>query len=437
MPGSPDPNTRQGGNSPKAPRESQSTPPDDSLETLANVTTMFLPPTETGHDKTRLLPVGIYPMGLSRVAMRRVFFVTFAAIIGIWFLLQVQSIVPPFVISFFLAALFDPILRRMEGKGRSRGYSIALLYIFALCILILIVVVIAPHGIVQLTEFSQNFSSYYATIQKNLDNVLHQNAALLKRLNIQQSSVSEFLNSQSSPVKNALDSLLGNITGLARALFARAFWFVIIPIATYILMLDYPHLRARIISFFPEEYQDAVDSVSIEIVDVFSDYVRGLMKICALFGFCAFLFYTALGVKFAIVLGILAGVFYAIPYVGQLATSLVVGSVAYSMSTHTALLFWHVPSNSLPYTGTVIIGTVLLGVVFDQIVYPRVVGGSVGLHPVVSMFALTAGATLFSLPGMLLAVPVAASIQVILKAMFPRLKEPPKVVHTPEPEPSS
>ncbi len=434
MTGVPDP--KRGRGRAKSSGEPFESPPNDFAEPPSNVTTMFLPPSEVGQEKARLVPVGIYPMGLSRVAMRRVFFVTLAGILGMWFLWQVQTIVPPFLISFFLAALFDPILRRMEVRGRSRAYNITLLYVFALCILILVGVVIAPRGIVQLTEFSQNFSTYYTTIQQNVDSLLHQNAVLLKRLNIQQSTLSEFLNSQSSPVKNALDSLLGSITGIAKALFAHAFWFIIIPIATFILMLDYPQLRARIISFFPDEYQDAVDSVSIEIVDVFSDYVRGLMKICVLFGFCSFLFYTVMGLKFAIVLGILAGMFYAIPYVGQLATSLVVGSVAFSMSAHTALLFWNVPANSLPFTVTVVLGTVLFGVVFDQIVYPRVVGGSVGLHPVVSMFALTAGATLFSLPGMLLAVPVAASIQVILKAMFPRLKQPPKMARTSEAESS-
>lgn len=436
MTGKPDPDTKQGRSRPKAPTSSLELPPDDSVETSANVTTMFLPPTEVGSEKTRLVPVGVYPMGLSRIAMRRVFGVTLVGFLGIWFLWQVQAIVPPFLISFFLAALFDPILRRMEVRGRSRAYNIVMLYALALCLFILVVVVIAPRGIVQLTEFSQNFSTYYATIQKSADSFLHQNEMLLKRLHIQQSTLSEFLNSQSSPVKNALDSLLGSVTGIAKSLFAHAFWFIIIPIATFILMLDYPRLRVRIISFFPDEYQDAVDSVSVEIVDVFSDYVRGLMKICALFGFCAFCLYTLMGVKFAIVLGILAGTFYAIPYVGQLATSLVVGSVAFSMSEHTALLFWHVPANSLSFTVSVVVATVLLGVVFDQIVYARVVGGSVGLHPVVSMFALTAGATLFSLPGMLLAVPVAASIQVILMAMFPRLKEPPRMARAPEPESS-
>ena len=70
----------------------------DSEEALANVTAMFLPPQEAGKEKARLLPVAVYPMGLSRVGLRRFFWVTILGIGALYFLLQVQSIVPPFLI---------------------------------------------------------------------------------------------------------------------------------------------------------------------------------------------------------------------------------------------------------------------------------------------------------------------------------------------------
>ena len=106
-------------------------------------------------------------------------------------------------------------------------------------------------------------------------------------------------------------------------------------------------------------------------------------------------------------------------------TSTVVGAVCYSASPHNALGFVRVASHSPGYVVSVILCIICLGIVFDQIVYPRVVGGSVGLHPVLSLFAITAGATLFGVPGILLAVPVAASIQVVLMCSFPRLNERP------------
>ena len=405
-------------------------PPADSEEALANVTAMFLPPQEAGKEKARLLPVAVYPMGMSRIGLRRFFWVTLFGILAAYFLLQVQSIVPPFLISFFLAALFDPIIRKLGQKtGRPRWYNIGLIYLMTIAVIVLIIIAIVPNAMLQFQEFSLNFSTYYTKIQNNADKFIHDNSATLKRLNLKENSLSDFLSSQSSPLKNGLDSFLISLTGLTRSLFAHAIWFIIIPIATFVLMLDYPYLRARIISFFPEDYQDDMDTVSNEIMEVFSGYLRGLMKVCALFGLTAYIVYTLFGVQYSLVLGLLAGLFYAIPYVGPLATSILIGSVAFSMEAHTSLLFWHVPANSLPFTLVCIVLIILQGFVFDNLVYPRVVGGSVGLHPVVSMFAMTAGATLLGLPGMLIAVPVAASIQVIVKAMFPRMKEslPPRV----------
>jgi predicted PurR-regulated permease PerM len=77
----------------------------------------------------------------------------------------------------------------------------------------------------------------------------------------------------------------------------------------------------------------------------------------------------------------------------------------------------------------------LANFVFDQIVYPRVVGGSVGLHPVLSLFALAAGATMFGVPGILLATPVAAAIKLILTYFFPKLAQPvPSRLLNPEPQ---
>jgi len=67
-------------------------------------------------------------------------------------------------------------------------------------------------------------------------------------------------------------------------------------------------------------YHTRIDIVSQEVVEVFSAYLRGLAKICALYGFCAFVLFSILGVRYALFLGLLAGVFYAVPYIGQLVT---------------------------------------------------------------------------------------------------------------------
>jgi predicted PurR-regulated permease PerM len=72
----------------------------------------------------------------------------------------------------------------------------------------------------------------------------------------------------------------------------------------------------------------------------------------------------------------------------------------------------------------VVVALAVINQVFDQVITPRIVGGLVGLHPVVSLFALTAGGELFGLAGLILAVPIAASIQVVILSLWPQLAAP-------------
>jgi len=95
------------------------------------------------------------------------------------------------------------------------------------------------------------------------------------------------------------------------------------------------------------------------------------------------------------------------------------------MTQHRAFFFIPIDAHSIQYTIVVVVTAIVVQNVYDQLLYPRIVGGSVGLHPVVSIFALMAGATLFNVWGMLIAVPVAASIQILLTFFFPKLTQKP------------
>ena len=143
--------------------------------------------------------------------------------------------------------------------------------------------------------------------------------------------------------------------------------------------------------------------------------------------------FSLLNVQYALLLGVMAGVFYAIPYVGNVMTATCAATLAYLMETHTVLI-WSVKAHSLGYAVLVAVCCVFMAnIIFDQIVYPRVVGASVGLHPVVSIFALMAGATMFGIWGLLLATPVAASLQIVLMCAFPKLacKPPAALIDSP------
>jgi predicted PurR-regulated permease PerM len=118
-------------------------------------------------------------------------------------------------------------------------------------------------------------------------------------------------------------------------------------------------------------------------------------------------------VQYSILIGLFAGILYAVPYVGASSTALLVFLVA--LATHN--------DNSLHAAWVPPIAVLINNQAFDLFISPRILGKSVGLHPVLSLFALLAGGQLFGLAGMVLAVPIAASIQEIIFEIYPLLRK--------------
>ena len=148
-----------------------------------------------------------------------------------------------------------------------------------------------------------------------------------------------------------------------------------------------------------------------DIIAVFGSYVRGVLTVMALDIVVIFLVLWAFGLRdYALTLAITAGLLYTIPYFGALVSTVLIGLVA--LATHGVTVA----------VALVLVMIFIHQIVFDNILAPRVIGGSVNLHPLLTLISLMAGGTLFGIGGTLLAVPVAAALQVILIRLFPQFK---------------
>lgn len=163
--------------------------------------------------------------------------------------------------------------------------------------------------------------------------------------------------------------------------------------------------------------------VGSDVGGVFSDYLRGLLIVCALYGVTTIgvlyglsIFHHSLA-QYALLVGAAAGVLFAVPYLGSLTTALVTFIVAYAAAAGDH-------QSGLAFGGIAVGATLVVNQVFDNVVTPRVVGGGVGLHPILALFALVIGGELFGITGMLLSVPIAGSVQAILFRLYPRLTKP-------------
>ncbi|MDI6827371.1 MAG: AI-2E family transporter, partial [Armatimonadota bacterium] len=193
---------------------------------------------------------------------------------------------------------------------------------------------------------------------------------------------------------------------------SKAIWLVLIPLSAFYFLNDIERIRRKSALLIPKQYRERVIEVASRVGRVFSSYVRGLIVVCLLYSIGTTIILMIIKLKYGIILGLLAGVLYAVPYIGAITITLLVFLVGLATYQHGA--FAHATLAGLLM--------IALNQTFDLGITPRILGKSVGLHPILSLMALLAGGKLFGIVGMILAVPVAASIQEIVFEFYPELK---------------
>ena len=334
-------------------------------------------------------------------------------LLGAWLLYALRDLVPPFLVATIIAMTLTPEADRLERQGLfgrrfRRGPAIAVIYVLFLGIFGLILRGLSLVS-VQMAELVNRYTPKYLLSGKPQDVVNkakewmdahHIPAAMQAPALNYARHVPEMLGHGVSWLGSNLPALAGNLV-----------WVIIVPIITFFILLDFNKILGKTLLLFPRERREGILSTVTDIIAVFGSYVRGVLTVMALDIAVIFAVLWFAGLRdYALTLAITAGLLYTIPYFGALVSTILIGLVA--LATHgvaTAVVL-------------VLIMIVIHQVVFDTIVAPRVIGGSVNLHPLLTLIALMAGGTLFGIGGTLLAVPVAAALQVILIRLFPQFK---------------
>lgn len=215
--------------------------------------------------------------------------------------------------------------------------------------------------------------------------------------------------------------LLGSLGGL--------FKYVFTPFVTFYFMREIDPMRRRMASWVPERYHDRVRAALADTNRMLASYFRGQLTLMVLvFATCLvtmLIVKAFIGIDNILLVAAVDGLFYAVPIAGAWIASLVAGVVGY------------VSADGNPWVGAIVMVAAIqvVNFVFDQIVTPKIAGDKVGLHPLVVIFAVLAGAALLGFVGMLVAVPVAAMIRILLVRFMPevlRELKPPEPAGTTE-----
>ncbi|PSJ61197.1 AI-2E family transporter [Mesorhizobium soli] len=343
---------------------------------------------------------------------RQIRFWIIAAVGLALFIYLFSSILLPFVAGMVLAYFLDPVADRLQRLGLSRIMATILILVAFLIVLVLGLVILIPILASQLTDFIAKLPEYLTRLQGLITS--YDPKWIEQRFGVDANSLREGLNSLLTTGFGFLTTVFQSIWSSGMALFSIASLFVVTPVVAFYMLLDWDRMIATIDSWVPRDYVDTVRQLASEINVATAGFVRGQGTLCLILGLIYAAGLTLTGLKFGVLIGLFAGLISFIPYVGSLVGLVLSVGLAF-------VQFWPdwimvVAVACVFFTGQFIEGNIL---------QPRLVGKSVGLHPVWLMFALFAFGALFGFVGLLIAVPAAAAVAVLVRFAISRYLESP------------
>ena len=329
---------------------------------------------------------------------------TIAASILLIFLWLLGDILLPFVLGAAIAYLLDPIVDRLERLGTGRVLGTILILMAAFFVLFFIFLLLIPLAIDQFRLLAAAAPDLVTSVQAL---VLNQIASISPESEALNSTVSNL----STMAQEKLGIIFGSVMASAISLIDVIMLMVITPVVAVYLLVDWDRILEKINELLPLDHASVVRSLASEIDSTLSAFVRGMIAVCLVLGIYYATALSLIGLEFGLIIGFIAGLVSFIPYVG----ALLGGVLAIGLAL---IQFWGDFELVALVVGVFIVGQIFEG----NILTPKLVGNSVGLHPVSLILALSLFGALFGFIGLLLAVPLAASAGVILRFFIKKYK---------------
>jgi predicted PurR-regulated permease PerM len=320
-----------------------------------------------------------------------------------------NALIPVFV-ALFLAYVLDPVVNTLEGRRIHREAAIFILALVSLIVVGLFV------GFL-LYEAQKEVVAVYHALPGYLTALQARHGTLIKRylgVGIPHSLDEIFTQLKLAlgnidPAKlKPLTNFLAQLTSKTVAFFGWLFAMVLIPVFLFYFLRDWDELKLKAVANIPLAYRDYLVQKFRQIDDVLSGFIRGQLTVCLILGILYSIGLSIVNINLAVVIGILSGAAYIVPYLGT-----AVGVVAASiMALLQYGLDWHLFGAWLVFA--------VVQALEGSIITPRIMGKRVGLHPVVVIIAVLIGADLLGFLGILVAVPTAAVLNVFIQDIIHR-----------------
>lgn len=326
-------------------------------------------------------------------------------------LLVFDQVYASLTVAFVLAYLLDPVVGKLDKHGLARRWAVPLTLIVFFVLLTLAGAVVIPKILAQGRELLLRLPKVYYGIASALGpsserylgyNVFHDVDTLLTSFG----EPSQLM----KPIGGVVGGVVGNVFTTTFRFVTALLGALIIPLIAYYLLIDFPHLYGKFLYVVPKRHHKMLSEIRTRLHGVLGGFIRGQLVVSTILSayYCAA--FAVLRLELALVLGLLAGFFNIIPYLGIISVLVL------------TLLIAFIHGAPLPtYLGIALVYAVGMG--FEgSFLTPRIVGRRVGLGPLTLILALLVGGQLLGLAGMLLAVPLAAVGKVFVNVILEKYR---------------
>lgn len=306
-----------------------------------------------------------------------------------------RSILAMIFIAFMLASLIDPLADKFEKYKIPRGLAVLLICIVFIGTFSGILILLVPPVIEQVREFIRDFGIYWDRISSSFE--------ALERWGSEQGITSSFQKSLES-IESSLGKAVTGIFTTVSGIFGGIVTFVVVLVMTFYMVVEENSIKRLVRNIAPDEVLPYFSQRLGAVKKKLGDWLRGQIILMFIIGLFAYVGLLILGVEYALVLGVFAGLTEIIPYVGPILGAIPAVFLALADSPLKAFL--------------VVIFYFIIQQVENNFLVPKVMQRAVGLNPIISIVALLIGAKVAGFVGILMAIPVTTAASVFLRDFY-------------------
>jgi predicted PurR-regulated permease PerM len=320
-----------------------------------------------------------------------------------WLALQLfASVLAPFVAAAGIAYVLDPPTTRLTRLGLGRGLAALLVILALLAGVLVFVLLLYPLILQQIGLLLGRIPQYVQLLQRWAGEVIMDLQTNFGS-DVVNDKLRDLVSGQAGNMLTFLATALTSVTGAGFAIFNVLTLAVVTPVVGFYLLRDWPRVIGMVDSWLPHRYADVIRAQAREVDRILSAWVRGQALCCLILALYYASALTVAGLDLGLIVGMAAGLLSFIPYVGSITGGVTAIGLAMAQFAH--------------WRGVIVVGAVLVvGQSLEgYVIYPRFLGDRVELPAVWVIFALFAGGAAFGFLGVMLAVPVAATIGVLCR----------------------